>query len=151
VSTRQARSVLPAYVRGYFHIEAPYYDLFIHFNISEPLKYSPTHLLVSIIVLVASTTITLQFLTLEHVMLLLLILFPLVLHSFASLCLAQYTCVSSGHVVTSDLPSCDYLNNTYTSCNNLTGNDLDNCICTEQLLSTIFELVYSPLFTFELR
>jgi hypothetical protein len=79
---------------------------------------------------------------------LLLILLSLLLNS---LTLAQYTCLSSGHVVTSDLPSCDYLNNTYTLCNNFTGDDLDNCVCTQQLLSSIFELVCSALFTFETR
>ncbi|KAN0110870.1 hypothetical protein V8E51_007257 [Hyaloscypha variabilis] len=69
----------------------------------------------------------------------LLILLHLLLNSFGQLSLAQYTCLSSGHVVTTDLPSCDYLNNTYSSCNNVIGDDLNNCVCTQQLLSSIFD------------
>jgi hypothetical protein len=64
----------------------------------------------------------------------------LIILLYSSFSCAQYSCMSS---VTSDLPSCDYLNNTYTQCNNLTGNALNNCVCTPQLLFSIFELVSS--------
>ena len=78
---------------------------------------------------------------------LLLVILPALLVSYLSLSYAQYTCLSSGQVVTSDLPSCDYLNNTYTQCNDLTGNALNSCVCTQKLLSSIFELVPSnPLY-----
>jgi len=70
---------------------------------------------------------------------LLIILLSTLVILYSSFSCAQYTCVSSGHDVTSDLPSCDYLNNTYIQCNNLTGNALNNCVCTEKLLSSIFD------------
>jgi len=74
--------------------------------------------------------------------LLLIVLHTLIIF-YPTFSCAQYSCFSSGHDVASDLPSCDYLNNTYSECNDLTGNALNSCVCTQELLSSIFELVSS--------
>lgn len=79
----------------------------------------------------------------QDIMLLPIILLSTLVGLYPSFSCAQYTCLSGGHSVTSDLPSCDYLNNTYTHCSSLTGDALNKCVCSQQLLSSIFELVSS--------
>src|SRR5271154_2009429 len=74
-------------------------------------------------------------------MALLLTTLSALLFIYASLSRAQYSCLSNGQNVASDLPSCDIVKNTYTRCNNLNGDALNNCICTQNLLSSIFESV----------
>lgn len=71
-------------------------------------------------------------------MALLLTTLSALLFIYASLSRAQYSCLSNGENVASDLPSCDIVKNTYTQCNNLNGDALNNCICTQKLFSSIF-------------
>jgi hypothetical protein len=74
-------------------------------------------------------------------MALLLTTLSALLFIYASLSRAQYSCISNHQNVSSDLPSCNIVKNTYTQCNNLNGVALNNCICTQKLLSSIFESV----------